>query len=357
MRTITQNAIKLLKEVGQDISVLLVEDDEDLSLQFQSLIYHFFNRVDMASNGKEALEIYKNNKYDLVITDLTMPVMCGSKLASALREKDMYQYIFVMSAHSDSSKLIELINIGIDGFILKPLNVDSVMTQLAKVCQSIYEHKMLQHLNNMLEDANKELRVSNNRLEKSVQELKNFKQASTIVIDTTIAAMPSEAKAEVMRPTFYTKSEKMSAIDFFEVYPFELEKTNEDLEILEDRFNIILNKAGKKVDEQVFMELVDILRYYSHAIELIPQFSTLAYGIKELVVAFEAINDMSKIEAAMPMLTFLFDNLDRWRRGIFLDQNVDDIHYMDDSLISDVISLQNFLNNTNVVEETEMEFF
>jgi hypothetical protein len=76
-----------------------------------------------------------------------------------------------------------------------------------------------------------------------------------------------------------------------------------------------------------------------------------------LAMTFESVYEVEKLPAIMPMITSLFDNLENWRRSIFFYRNAEDIHYLDNSLISDALSLQGFLSNEHTSSDSDMELF
>lgn len=337
-----------------DMKLLIVEDDLTLQQQFKQFLSRFFGTVDIANNGIEGWLKYEEKSYDLIITDLTMPSMDGMELSRKIRASSDTQNILVMSAHSESNKLIELINIGVDGFLLKPLNLENALRQLHKTCQLIYDRKILEFFNNMLEGDNKDLRSSNIELECALNELKRSKMMEN---SSASSAVEKRELSESERMMLYTRSDKMSAVDFHINYPFELDKTNEELELLEDSFNLLLVNSETKIDRGTLITLTKIIREYAREIEMIPQFSAIAYGIKELAITFESVNDAEKLHSIMPMITSLFDNLENWRRSIFFYRNAEDIHYLDNSLISDALSLQGILSNTQTTSDSDIELF
>jgi DNA-binding response OmpR family regulator len=342
---------KTLKEIAFDMSVLVVEDDISLQEQLKRFLSSFFGSVTAVDNGREALIEYKKDKYDLVITDINMPYICGVELSQKIKYIDETQYIIIISAHTESEKSIQLINIGIDGFIIKPIEIEIVIRQLTKSCQAIYDRKILEYLNNVLEEANQELKDDNIELKQAISELMHVRESEN-ELDSISRELSEDDKTML-----YTRRKKMSAAEFYDVYPFELEKTNENLEELEDKFNLLLVNDKQNINHETLLTLTKILRDFGKEIELIPHFSQLAYGIQELGITFESIEDHSKLPDVMPMVTSLFDNLENWRKGIFYYRNVDDIHYMDNSLISDSLSLQGFLSNTHSSSDSEMELF
>lgn len=121
-----------LKEAAQDVSVLYVEDDQVLRQNTVRLLSSFFSSIETAKNGVEGLEKYKKGRYDLVITDIKMPFMDGVKLARTIKADNPQQVVIVISAHDEARYFLELINLGADYFVLKPLDVRQFLTVLDK---------------------------------------------------------------------------------------------------------------------------------------------------------------------------------------------------------------------------------
>jgi YesN/AraC family two-component response regulator len=103
----------------------------------------FFAHVDIASNGLEGLETYEKDKYDLIITDIGMPKMDGIEMSSQIKKQDEFQIILIISAYSDPEYFNESIKIGVDGYILKPLDYEQMNIALYKILLKINEHKEL----------------------------------------------------------------------------------------------------------------------------------------------------------------------------------------------------------------------
>ena len=176
----TENNIKIsssrLKDISFGMRVLLVEDDPIIQQQLKVFLLRFFAHIDTANNGVEALKLYEKDKYDLIITDLSMPQMGGIELSIHVKEMDTDQYIIVVSAHFESDKLIDLLNIGVGGFIIKPVDFTLVIKQLTKICQVISNRNELKYLNKILENKNKELQESNIQYQSALNESMNLKK-------------------------------------------------------------------------------------------------------------------------------------------------------------------------------------
>lgn len=127
----------------KDLSVLLVEDYEPLRNDMAELFEDLFKSVTVASDGKEALRHYESylseykKGFDLLITDIQMPVMNGVELSQSVRKIDPDQEIIALSAHRDSEFLIPLINIGISHFLTKPVQQDELMDILSELGSKI----------------------------------------------------------------------------------------------------------------------------------------------------------------------------------------------------------------------------
>ena len=136
-----------LEEYGSKISVLFVEDDMGIAKEMGLLLKEIFYKVDVAIDGKEALKTYiqynQENRasYDLVITDIQMPNMNGIELIENIYKENPKQQVIVLSAHNETEYLMELVNIGISHFILKPIEYDSFLEVIFKTSKFIYESK------------------------------------------------------------------------------------------------------------------------------------------------------------------------------------------------------------------------
>lgn len=138
----------LMETYGKSITVLLVEDDEDLRKELFYLLSDLFIQVDLAENGLEGYEKYiklfnTNGKfYDLIITDIKMPYLNGIEFSKKIFEKNQHQKIIVLTAHNNSSYLMELINTNLYQYILKPFSYDNMFLILYKASQTIYNDKI-----------------------------------------------------------------------------------------------------------------------------------------------------------------------------------------------------------------------
>ncbi len=126
----------------KDLNLLYVEDNHLVRFQTMKMLKSFFDKISEASNGKEALELFCQNdiKFDLIITDIKMPVIDGLCFIESLRKKDKKIPILVFSAYDDKEYFMKTINFGVDGYILKPYTITQIATTLLNIIEK-YELK------------------------------------------------------------------------------------------------------------------------------------------------------------------------------------------------------------------------
>ena len=153
--------IKKLKELTSSLTVLYVEDDLSIQVTMSKYLQKFFHKVWSASDGGEGLELFKNNSIDIVITDLSMPVMNGLDMIEKIKEINENQAILITTAHSESTYLLNAIEAHVDGYVIKPFDFDSLNFELFKISQKIQtiheneEYKI--HLQELLERQTQEM--------------------------------------------------------------------------------------------------------------------------------------------------------------------------------------------------------
>lgn len=134
---------KELLNYTKDLSVLFAEDHEDLRENVTEILSTFFNKVDSAVNGEEALKKYikyydDNNKYyDIIISDIRMPRLNGVELVENVYNINSNQIIIIVSAHDDAKYLLPLVNLGIEQFIKKPIDYQDLLKVLLNTSRNV----------------------------------------------------------------------------------------------------------------------------------------------------------------------------------------------------------------------------
>lgn len=120
-----------------DISVLYVEDETIARERLGSIIGRRVKDLRLAEDGAAGLEAFKQARADLVITDIRMPKMSGLAMARELKMIAPEVHIIVTTAFSDTDFFMEAIDVGIDQYIIKPVDSDKLFKAMGKCTELI----------------------------------------------------------------------------------------------------------------------------------------------------------------------------------------------------------------------------
>ena len=127
----------------KQMTILFVEDHEELRVETTDILKSFFKTIHSCKNGKEALTQYISYKeensitYDIVLSDIRMPVMDGIELTKNIYAINPEQTIIILSAYDDTKYLLSLINMGIEQFIKKPIDYQELLITFLNASKKI----------------------------------------------------------------------------------------------------------------------------------------------------------------------------------------------------------------------------
>ncbi len=112
--------------------ILVVEDDEVSLIIAEHVLSNHGFIVATADNGEDAIEMVKNEQFQLILMDIEMPIMSGLEATPQIRSLENGQSIpiIALTAHSTPEKIKEFTAAGIDAYILKPFDPEK-FTQVA----------------------------------------------------------------------------------------------------------------------------------------------------------------------------------------------------------------------------------
>lgn len=123
---------KINVDLFKDVKLLYVEDDLMTQEEVSYFLKKYVNELYVAKNGEEGLELFLNNKIDMIITDIQMPKMNGLEMSRRILEINPNMPIAITTAYSDADYLIKAIELGIDKYILKPLHLAELLAVIQK---------------------------------------------------------------------------------------------------------------------------------------------------------------------------------------------------------------------------------
>jgi CheY-like chemotaxis protein len=116
--------------------ILLVEDDETTVFSISRLMEKSGLSVTVAHNGQEALEMHEANDFDLILMDVSMPVMDGIEACQRIRgsrnsrKRDIP--IIALTAYAMAGDKEKFLAAGMSGYVAKPINMEILMQMISE---------------------------------------------------------------------------------------------------------------------------------------------------------------------------------------------------------------------------------
>jgi len=151
--------------------ILIVDDEEAIREVVSALLKAQDYRCTVCSNGRMALESFRHNSFDLVLSDIVMPEMDGLKLLAELRLADPDVPVIMVTAMHDISIALEAIRAGAYDYILKPFEKDQLYLSVRRALehrQVVLENQTYQSdLEHLVAERTQQLSIALQDLEES----------------------------------------------------------------------------------------------------------------------------------------------------------------------------------------------
>jgi DNA-binding response OmpR family regulator len=120
-----------------NLTLLYAEDDALVRDTFAYLLNDLFAKVYLAENGKEAYEMYRHKKPDIILLDNFMPAINGLDVARLIRKEDENVPIIILTAHSEREQLLKAVDLKLETYLVKPVTPETLIAALQKVIQKL----------------------------------------------------------------------------------------------------------------------------------------------------------------------------------------------------------------------------
>ena len=121
----------------QDKTILYIDDDSSTRDTIQDILKEKFKDTFIAKDGEEGFDMFLKLKPDLIISDIDMPKINGIELVKKIREISQTQPIAILTGKNEDKYIIELLDLGISNFIVKPMNI----TRLDNILSDLIQNK------------------------------------------------------------------------------------------------------------------------------------------------------------------------------------------------------------------------
>ncbi len=126
--------------------VLLVEDEVNMAKTLAKILQRKGYEIDTACNGREALRLLDRAAFDVVITDLKMPVMDGMQLLREMNIKERGCAVIVLTGHGTIESAVEAMQRGAADYLTKPCNPDELLLKVDKLLETKRLREEVEHL-------------------------------------------------------------------------------------------------------------------------------------------------------------------------------------------------------------------
>src|ERR1051326_3523840 len=126
------------------INILLAEDDRNLGNLLREYLEAKGYETKLATNGKEAFDLFNKDKFDLCLLDVMMPVKDGFTLAREIRASDKNIPIVFLTAKSMKEDAIEGFTAGADDYITKPFSMEELLLRITAIMRRVKNQSLRQ---------------------------------------------------------------------------------------------------------------------------------------------------------------------------------------------------------------------
>ncbi len=133
-----KSAITEIVKYTKNLNVLFIEDDDDSRIQTLKMFENLFNNITTATDGIEGLTHFQEFDFDIIFSDINMPKLNGLEFIEKVREKDKNIPIVMISAYDNTPYLLKCIEQGVEGYLVKPIEIKQFLTILQKIIDKIY---------------------------------------------------------------------------------------------------------------------------------------------------------------------------------------------------------------------------
>ncbi|WP_297442691.1 EAL domain-containing protein [Sulfurimonas sp.] len=146
-----QATLKELISNAKNLTILFVEDDKPTREELIGFLGTFFPKIISAQSAEEAWDKYNSNKIDLIVTDITLPQMSGMELIGRIRQTNTSIPLLILSAHRESEYFLDSIKYNVDGYLLKPFDLEQFLSVISKVVYRLDMEQKILDYNKLLE--------------------------------------------------------------------------------------------------------------------------------------------------------------------------------------------------------------
>jgi diguanylate cyclase (GGDEF)-like protein len=137
--------MQISPEENPATTLLYVEDDDQTQALVIQVLRLKFPRITLllAQNGQDGFDLYAKHRPGIVVTDIRMPIIDGIRMSRMIKELDKDAQIIILSAANEVDHILEAIDIGINNYVLKPIEMEKFIAALERCFDRIRLNEQL----------------------------------------------------------------------------------------------------------------------------------------------------------------------------------------------------------------------
>lgn len=139
-----------MRKLKKTASILYVEDEKAIQDELADILESFCETLYTADDGFQGLELFNKYQPDIIVTDIKMPLMDGIEMSKKIKEINNNVPIIFTTAFSDITFFQEAIELQVEGYILKPINLDFLEKKILNIIEMLELKKELFEKEQML---------------------------------------------------------------------------------------------------------------------------------------------------------------------------------------------------------------
>ena len=113
--------------------ILVIDDEVDIGEIITGFLEDYYEKIDFINDSALVLEHLSNNKYDMILTDINMPKLDGTKLLSLLRSKGHLTSVIFVSGNVNLNNTLLALRLGVADIIQKPFSQEGLLDTVRNV--------------------------------------------------------------------------------------------------------------------------------------------------------------------------------------------------------------------------------
>ena len=313
------------------MKILVIDDKDDARYFLKVLFEGKGHKVSSATNGNEALDILKENKIDLIISDILMPDMDGfefCKIVKADREMKHIPFVFYTATYVDKKDEEFALDLGADLFLRKPMDPDTLMKELSGLMKQI-EDKTYKYQEMKLKTEKDIYKLYNRRLikkleDKIVQLEKEIERRSKA--EMTLHKTIQEKEILIKELYHRTRNNMQVIISMLRLYSTKLLNERWNEEAMEDIISKIRTMAlvHQKLYESQDLSHVNLREYFESMLKMLKESYSDVLEECEFEVDLEDVKVL--LDTAIPLGFILNELVTNACKHAFSDEQKKMIH-------------------------------